>query len=169
MDNNPPPPTPAQTSTTPTAAATQQDLLASYREQNAEIIRNNARLNERIAILESVIRGLQQDNLQLRMTNAQHSKQQQQKKKTKKKSKPQQQTNTTTRKKENSHAECSVIDKKKRKEAKLKRQGIELNDENKETTGERRACSSKPINYSLPSTRSKLRQGDPFTFGNAEE
>ncbi|KAI8374843.1 hypothetical protein BD560DRAFT_393396 [Blakeslea trispora] len=31
----------------------------------------------------------------------------------------------------------------------------------------KRSCTTRPISYVLPSTKSKLRKGDPFTFGNS--
>ncbi|KAK4508859.1 uncharacterized protein ATC70_013482 [Mucor velutinosus] len=34
------------------------------------------------------------------------------------------------------------------------------------TTHSKRSCNSKPISYVLPSSKCKLRKGDPYTFGN---
>lgn len=118
-------------------------LIQKYQEQNIEITRNNIRLNERIAILENVIRELQQDNLQLRISNA---------------------TKQNMKRKGITKKTISVKEKKKvktKEEDKQQEQHDELTNNNK-----KRSCSSKPINYILPSTKCKLRKGDPFTFGN---
>ncbi|KAI8991937.1 hypothetical protein BDF20DRAFT_909643 [Mycotypha africana] len=45
---------------------------------------------------------------------------------------------------------------------------IESNDttDNAAATRKTRRSTRKPVSYTLPSIRSKLRKGDPFTFGN---
>ncbi|CAO3640118.1 unnamed protein product [Mucor fragilis] len=48
--------------------------LIEYRKQNEEVVRANARLNERIATLEILVSQLQQENLQLRIDRANKSK-----------------------------------------------------------------------------------------------
>lgn len=148
---------------------TTAELILKYQEQNAEITRTNARLNERIAILENVIYELQQDNLQLRIANAV-------KQRMKKKGIVRKKSNITT------------ISEKRKGDTAIEKQPTtplpphppqpphppllqqelkqEQEESSKTTTTKKRSCSSKPINYILPSTRCKLRKGDPFTFGN---
>ncbi|CAO3650521.1 unnamed protein product [Mucor hiemalis] len=145
---------------------TTAELILKYQEQNAEITRTNARLNERIAILENVIYELQQDNFQLRIANAV-------KQRIKKKGIVRKKSNITT------------ISEKRKGDTAIEKQPTtplppqppqppllqqelkqEQEESSKTTTTKKRSCSSKPINYILPSTRCKLRKGDPFTFGN---
>ncbi|OBZ83107.1 hypothetical protein A0J61_08842 [Choanephora cucurbitarum] len=120
-------------------------LLAKYQEQNAEIIRNNIKLNERIAILESVISQLQQENLQLRMENI--------------------------RKNRKKKYAALMHPKAPKSKSNLKSKTkdtpvIPTSSEQPVVLSQKRSCTTKPISYVLPSTKSKLRKGDPFTFGN---
>ncbi|CEP16290.1 hypothetical protein [Parasitella parasitica] len=95
-------------------------------------------------MLESMVTQLQQENIQLRMDKV---------KKPKRKRKV-------------------VIPKKRGLDAaKLQQENIpkaKQNDTNESlmVTHSKRSCSSKPISYLLPSTKCKLRKGDPHTFGN---
>ena len=124
-----------------------QETITKYQEQNTEITRNNVRLNERITILENVIRELQQDNLQLRIDSAVKQRNMKivvPKPKLKKKSKPKMMTTGEKKKRNN-----------------IPKEPLQTEPSNK-----RRTCATKPISYILPSTKCKLRKGDPFTFGN---
>lgn len=53
---------------------TNSNILSKFQEQNSEIIRNNIKLNERIAFLEKVVSQLQQENLELRINQCQEKK-----------------------------------------------------------------------------------------------
>lgn len=156
------------------------ELILKYQEQNAEITRTNARLNERIAILENVIYELQQDNIQLRIANAV-------KQRMKKKGVLKKKTNTPNVNITSTKVKSGMNEEKQpattppppppplslplpppppKQEGEEKRQEQQQPRAPNEITSKKRSCSSKPINYILPSTKCKLRKGDPFTFGN---
>jgi hypothetical protein len=137
------------------------ELLIKYQEQNSEVIRNNIRLNERIAILESIISQLQQENLQLRINNVRKTRNKRNTKVIKIPAKAE------TSKKATDPPTTPIPDTNN--ENNLKETINHSNHTDNSNTmiiPHKRSCSSKPINYSLPSTKSKLRKGDPFTFGN---
>ncbi|KAI8637986.1 hypothetical protein BD408DRAFT_423615, partial [Parasitella parasitica] len=119
---------------------TGSSLLTKYHEQNVDIIKTNIRLNERISMLESVVTQLQQENIQLRMDKVKKSK-----------------------------LKRKVITPKKRTfdAAKTQRENIpKAKQDNINEAHSKRSCSNKTISYLLPSTKCKLRKGDPHTFGN---
>lgn len=116
-----------------------KELLKGYKDQNREIIKRNSKLNERISVLEGVIQGLRQDIVHFRIKKALAKK-------------------TTTQK------DNSVTSKKKKGVLRSKDNETQADSLQKLVSSTRR--KTKPISYVLPSTKSKLRKGDPFTFGN---
>lgn len=116
-----------------------KELLKGYKDQNREIIKRNSKLNERISVLEGVIQGLRQDIVHFRIKTAMAKK-------------------TTTQK------DNPVISKKKKGVLRSKDNETQADSLQKLLSSTRR--KTKPISYVLPSTKSKLRKGDPFTFGN---
>ncbi|GAA5801782.1 hypothetical protein HPULCUR_007235 [Helicostylum pulchrum] len=117
-------------------ATTNEQL--KYKEQNNEIIRQNVKLHERINVLESIIEVLQRDNIKYCI----------EKSKAKKK-------NRLVRKLKPS---MTILRKKEPRKKKS------IAEEPKDIIHSKR--STKAVNYVLPSSKSKLRKGDPFTFGN---
>lgn len=117
-----------------------------YKEQNNEIIRQNVKLHERINILEGIIGDLQRENIENCI----------------KKSK------ATKKKKKRRRPVRKLIKPSKtilpRKKEPRKKESIVVAEKLKDIFHTRR--STKAVNYVLPSTKSKLRKGDPFTFGN---
>ncbi|KAL4209606.1 hypothetical protein AB4K20DRAFT_1904178 [Rhizopus microsporus] len=64
--------------------------------------------------------------------------------------------------------------KRKKQPRKKKTSNISIYIDNDVSTNqgnharEKRSCANKPVNYALPNVKSKLRKGDPFTFGNEQ-
>jgi hypothetical protein len=146
------------------------ELVQMYQEQNSEIIRNNIKLNERIAILESIISQLQQENLQLRINNVKKTRHKRSNNKiikipTKVKTSKKNVTDSPTTPIPDTTQSTSNIEDNT-KETISHSEHTKMSNNASIITTHKRSCSSKPINYSLPSTKSKLRKGDPFTFGN---
>ncbi|KAI9332411.1 hypothetical protein BD770DRAFT_403204 [Pilaira anomala] len=123
------------------------DLILQYREQNKEIIKQNMRLTERISVLEGVINELQNDNLKFRIEKA---------KAVRKKPTANNKIKKTTPPKINN-------DPEKKEKKKDKKKSIDLDNTEQIIDTKRH---KKPVSYVLPNTKSKLRKGDPFTFGN---
>lgn len=116
---------------------------SKHKEQNNEIIRQNVKLLERINVLEGIIGDLQRENIECCIDKP---------KVTKKKRIPVRKLikpfkTILPRKKEPRKKEPTVVAEEPKDILRTKR-------------------STKAVNYVLPSTRSKLRKGDPFTFGN---
>lgn len=121
-----------------------REALLKYQEQNLEITKHNVRLQERISMLEGVIQELRQDILHFRIKKAI----------TKKKRRV-----TTNGRKD------KPVDLTK-KENVLKPKCNQTKDSNPPNLVLKTRRNTKSISYVLPSTKSKLRKGDPFTFGN---
>lgn len=122
-----------------------KEAVIKYQEQNREIIKHNIRLQERISMLESVIQEMRQDILHFRIKKVM----------TKNKKKK---TTASSRK-------DKAIDTT-RKENILKPKCNQTKDNKPPDMVSKTRRNTKSISYALPSTKSKLRKGDPFTFGN---
>ena len=139
--------------------------LIEYRKQNEEVVKANARLNERIATLEILVSQLQQENLQLRIDKAKKSKR-------RKKAIPRKRTFNAANQPQPPHTSSHLAQQENIPTDSTSNNSN--NNNSKEpvvddliiTTHSKRSCSSKPISYVLPSTKCKLRKGDPYTFGN---
>lgn len=116
------------------------NLLQKYQEQNSEIIKNNVKLNERIAFLEKLVSQLQQENLELRIHHCRRNY---------KKKKPR-------NKKSKVVVSISSTSKDETTTTKI------AND----TPSCRSSCrtTKSVVNYAAPSLKAKLRKGDPHTF-----
>ncbi|KAI7903872.1 uncharacterized protein BX663DRAFT_505520 [Cokeromyces recurvatus] len=75
-----------------------------------------------------------------------------------------QQENIQLRMSKVSTKKAKVNSKPNKKERKQKMSSLVSFEQNE--TYVRKTRQHKPINYTLPNTKCKLRKGDPFTFGN---
>lgn len=131
--------------------ATSEEIVKKFNKQNVEIIKQNIKLNQKITQLESKVLQLQAENLQLTMENNQLK-------------------NNKKIKKSTISVHVDEEDMGKQQAVNnnaVKRRSAEEDDASKQR--EKRSCTSKPINYALPKLKSKLRKGDPHTFGNQQE
>ncbi|GAN06952.1 hypothetical protein MAM1_0142d06442 [Mucor ambiguus] len=135
---------------------------SEYKNQNEEIIKANTRLNERIAMLERLVSQLQQENLQLRIDKAKKHKR---KKKVIPKKRVFSAMNPPQLSSQPQPSSQSTLQENIPTDSSSNSKEHAVNDLII-TTHTKRSCSSKPISYVLPSTKCKLRKGDPHTFGN---
>ncbi|ORE10004.1 hypothetical protein BCV72DRAFT_43303 [Rhizopus microsporus var. microsporus] len=115
-----------------------EEIVKRFNEQNVEVIKQNIRLNQRVTLLEQKIIELQKESFELKLEN-ERLKRKKQSRKVKKKT---------------SNISVYIDNDQSTKQEKHAR--------------EKRSCANKPVNYALPNVKSKLRKGDPFTFGNEQ-
>ncbi|KAI9254877.1 hypothetical protein BY458DRAFT_520566 [Sporodiniella umbellata] len=118
--------------------------IRKLNEQNSEIIKHNVKLNQKLTKMEKTIFMLQIQNLSLKMKN----------RKLENKSETQ----------EKSTAIC--LDILEAKEETIQAVCPTKAQKVRASCLRTRRASAHKVSYTLPSVKSKLRKGDPYTFGN---